>query len=114
MDVYDWEFLKSGRPSAVISMLNRILGQYARWYGPVYIGVTGDTAYAQREYTHAREGWDEMVYLYATSSRDYAYEMERVLIDHCHNQGYSVNLISGGGGLGWCGEYYIYVLLMTA
>lgn len=107
MEIYDWA--TSGHLSAVITTLNRALGQFVRWHGTVYIGVTGSPA--SREATHERSGWGEMIYLYHTSSRNYAYEMERILIDHCRSRGYSANTIRGGGGLRWYDTYYIYVLL---
>jgi hypothetical protein len=52
MEVYDWA--TSGHLSAAISMLNRALGQFARWHGIVYIGVTGSPA--SREEEHKRSG----------------------------------------------------------
>ena len=70
MDVY-WDFLTTGHPSRVISSLTRALGQFARWHGTIYIGVTGNPA--SREANHERNGWGEMVYLYETASRNYAY-----------------------------------------
>lgn len=107
MDVYDWA--TSGHLSVVTTALNRALGQFARWHGTIYIGVTGSPE--SREATHERSGWGEMVYLYHTSSRNYAYEMEKRLIDHCHSHGYSANAIGGGGGLRQYDVYYVYVLL---
>jgi len=109
MEVY-WDFLSSGHPSKVLSSLNRALGQFARWSGSsIYIGVTGSTG--SREAYHDRNGWSDMVYLYETSSRKYAYEMERRLIDHCRSRGYSANAISGGSGLKDYNWFYIYMLL---
>jgi hypothetical protein len=109
MEVYDWA--TSGHLSAAISTLNRALGQFARWHGIVYIGVTGSPA--SREEEHKRSGWGEMVYLYRTGSRKYAYEMEKRLIDHCRSRGYSANDIGGSGGRRpcQCDVYYIYMLL---
>lgn len=107
MEVYDWS--TGGHFSAAVSRLQRALGQFARWHGKVYVGVTGNPS--SREKTHERNGWGEMVYLYRTGSRKYAYEMERHLIDHCRSRGYSANAVRGGGGLGWHDVYYIYLLL---
>ena len=107
MEIYDWA--TSGHFSAVVSMLNRALGQFARWHGTVYIGVTGSPS--SREAAHERSGWGEMIYLYCTSSRKYAYEMEKHLIDYCRSRGYSANAIRGGSGLGWYDMYYIYMLV---
>lgn len=108
MDVY-WDFLTSGHPSGVVATLNRALGQFARWHGTLYIGVTGNPA--AREANHERNGWGEMVYLYRTASRDNAYAMERSLIDHCRSRGYSANAIRGGSGLRQYDIYYVYMLL---
>ena len=107
MQIYDWS--TSGHLSAAVSTLCRALGQFARWHGTVYIGVTGSRS--SRETTHARYDWGEMIYLYRTGSRKYAYEMERHLIDHCRSRGYSANAVRGGGGLRWHDVYYIYLLL---
>ena len=64
-----------------------------------------------REVAHERSGWGEMVYLYRTGSRNYAYEMEKRLIAHCQSHRYSANAIGGGGGLRQYDLYYVYVLL---
>ena len=107
MDVYDWS--TGGHLSAVVTSLNRVLGQYARWYGTLYVGVTGSPEL--REAAHERNGWSEMVYLYRAGSRKYAYQMEKRLIAHCLSRGYSANVIEGGSGLRQYAVYYVYVLL---
>ena len=108
MNVY-CEFLRSGHPSEVVTTLNRALGQFSRWHGTIYIGVTGSPTL--REKSHERNGWGEMVYLYRTGSRNNAYDMETSLIDHCRSRGYSANTISGGSGLRRYDIYYVCMLL---
>ncbi|MBI2830578.1 MAG: hypothetical protein HYX81_05415 [Chloroflexi bacterium] len=106
----NWDYLRPGYPSQVISTLNRALGQFARQNGKVYVGATG-SCYSC-EYRHQREEWPYMVYVYETQTKKHAREIEKKLIDHCQVHGYATNVRAGGAGLReGAGRYYVYVCM---
>ena len=102
----------TGHYHNVLPLLRKALGQYARRYGAIKVGLTVDPE--QRWQSQKFDDWNEMVVLYATSSPDYAKEVEKDLIKHGWRSHLdkSWNEITGGGSLqhGYS-KYYVYILL---
>ena len=102
----------SGRPnSLLLERLRRNLEQYQTGGRTMKVGLTTDPT---RRWSEQRwEGWDEMVVIYSTSSRDFAASVERDLIAHGWSSYYtSWNYNPGCVGIpGSYTRYYVYVLL---
>jgi predicted GIY-YIG superfamily endonuclease len=102
------------------SELTRALGQYARHYDYIKIGITCDPERRWIEHQNERkrfsDSWLKMVVIYETSSRKYVNEAERLLINHTKTANYNIekwNDVGGGGGnySEEADKYYLYLLL---
>ncbi len=102
-----------GRPNNfLLGKLHDSIGQYQKGNRSIKIGLTTDPMRMWHE--QRREGWNEMVVVYSTSSHDFAAAVESDLTAHGWNQYYtSWNYNPEGEGLpGSYTRYYLYLLLV--
>lgn len=110
----------TGHAGSVLGELRRAVGQYARRYEHIKIGITynPEKRFLEHQKERAREddSWAKMVVIYETSSRDAACRVEKTLVEYVQSRGYKTEIWNGTGGGGgripadWV-NYYVYILL---
>jgi hypothetical protein len=102
-----------GHIGNLIPSLRRALGQYTRYCKHFKIGLT--TNPEQRWGTYKRDGWDDMIVVYSTSSEKYVADAEKLLIKHGWEADYMAecwNEVPGGGGKHSGYEWYcVYIVV---
>lgn len=99
----------TGAPQRQVSSLRRRISAFTR-QGKIAgfkIGITNDP---ERRWRQAYNNvYDEMLVLYVSYLSTHVLELERELVSH--NQGFSDNLIAGGGGRTGRGMYFLYIVI---
>jgi hypothetical protein len=105
---------KTGHIKDIKKIISMALGQYARYNNKVKIGVTSDP---EKQWLNAKvenENWKKMLILYKTSSRNYALEGKKYLIDYLSRSAWSElpeYPVSIGNIAHSQRNYYIYALM---
>jgi hypothetical protein len=102
---------RTGHLSNLVPSLRRALGQYARYCTEFKIGLTVDPQSRWR--AHVRDGWREMVVVYSTTSEDYVWDAEQLLIEHGLDAYYYAECLNriGGGLRRGHRRYYVYIVV---
>lgn len=112
----------TGHANAVMGDLRRCIGQYARRYDYIKVGITKNPEVRWLQHQSERrlhdDSWEEMVVIYETSSWRRACMVENLLIKYAQSRPYKCvlwNAVGGGGGqnpvLTRNCRAYVYVLL---
>lgn len=110
----------TGDISNVVNELRAAIGQYARQYNHIKVGITGDPTTRSKKYDYEfaqqNDSWSHMVVIYETSSEKYVREAEINLQQWLENHKYEEpltkwNIKKGGGPLPETGPYFVYVVL---
>jgi antirestriction protein ArdC len=105
---------RTGHVKDIRKLLNRALGQYARYNNKVKVGITADPDRRWGEAKFEDDNWKKMIILYKTGSRKYALEGKKYILGYLINsswkelQEFPINI---GNISSNATNYHVYALM---